>query len=136
MEVIKSILIDSLNGFSLKDIPLYLFQIIVASLLAHIVQIILNKKWNTKVICNSALIVSSVTVLVSVAKYSLPFSILALGIIFLFKPDKDEPVISKIALLIMGLIGFGCGVGSVFQTLLGVILVILIIFFTPLKKSE
>jgi len=136
MNLIKNILIDSLNGFSVKDIPLFIFQILVAGFLAHIAQVLINKKFKTAVICNSALIAVSITVLASIVKYSLPFAVLGLGIILLFKSNKtDEPVISKVALLIMSLIGLGCGVGSVVQTIVGAIFIMLIILFTPLKKD-
>lgn len=136
MELIKNMLIDSLNGFSAKDIPLFLFQILVAGLLAHLFQIIINKKWKSGVICNSALIATTIAILASIVKYSLPFAILALAILLWLKPKQDDNVISKITLLIIGLIGVGCGVGSVALTILGVIVLSLIILFTPLKSDE
>lgn len=134
MDLVKSILIDSLNGFSAKDIPLFIFQILVSAILAHIVQISLNKKWNTGVICNSVLIAVSITVLTSIVKYSLPFAVMGLAVILLFKKNKEESLMSKIGLLIVGVIGVGCGVGSTIQTVLGVAIILLIILFTPLKK--
>ncbi len=137
MDLIKNILIDSLNGFSAKDIPLYIFQILVAGFLAQIIQIALNKKLKSKVICNSALIASSITIVASIVKYSLPFAVLGLGLLLLLKSNKnEESFISKIALFIMALIGLGCGVGSVVQTIIGAIFIILIILFTPVEKSE
>ena len=135
MDLIKSILIDSLNGFSAKDLPLFIFQILVAATLAHITQLILNKKWKEAVICNSALMAISITVLTSIVKYSLPFAIMGLAVVFLFKRNKEESLISKVAMLIVGVIGVGCGVGSVIQTIVGVILILLVIVFTPLKKK-
>jgi hypothetical protein len=134
MNLIKNILIDSLNGFSAKDIPLFIFQILVAGTLAHITQIVINKKWQEGVICNSALIAVVITVLTSIVKYSLPFAIMGLAVIVLFKKNKDESFISKLALLVMGVIGVGCGVGSVIQTIIGIVVVLLIVLFTPLKK--
>jgi len=136
MDVIKNILIDSLNGFSIRDIPLFIFQILVAGILAHVTQMVINKKWQQGVICNSALIAVSITVLTSIVKYSLPFAVMGLAVILLFKPNKEESTISKIALLGVGIIGVGCGVGSVIQTIIGVIFMLLIVLFTPLKESE
>ena len=136
MEIIKNILIDSLNGFSAKDIPLFLFQILMAGLLAHLFQIVINKKWKTGVICNSALIATTLAVLAAIVKYSLPFAVLGLAIVLWLKPKQDDSIISKIALLIVGLIGVGCGVGSVALTILGVIVLSLIVLFTPLKSDE
>jgi hypothetical protein len=137
MDLIKNILIDSLNGFSARDIPLYIFQIIIAGLLAHITQILINKKFQTAVICNSALIAAGITVIASIVKYSLPFAVLGLGLMLLLKSNKkEETVISKIALFIIALIGLGCGVGSVVQTIIGAVFIMLIILFTPVEKSE
>jgi hypothetical protein len=137
MDLIKSILIDSLNGFSAKDIPLYIFQILVAGFLAHVIQILLNKKFKTAVICNSALIAVGVTIVASIVKYSLPFAVLGLGLMLMLKSNKqDEKGISRIALFLMALIGLGCGVGSVIQTSIGAIFIMLIILFTPVEKSE
>ncbi len=136
MGTIKNILIDSLNGFSAKDIPLFIFQILVAGLLAHLFQIIINKKWKTGVICNSALIATTLAILSAIVKYSLPFAVLALAVIVWLKPKSTDSTISKIALVIVGLIGVGCGVGSVALTILGTIILFLIILFTPLKSDE
>ena len=136
MGTIKNILIDSLNGFSAKDIPLFIFQILVAGLLAHLFQIIINKKWKTGVICNSALIATTLAILSAIVKYSLPFSVLALAVILWLKPKSTDSTTSKIALVIVGLIGVGCGVGSVALTILGTIILFLIILFTPMKYDE
>jgi len=136
MDLIKNILIDSLNGFSAKDIPLFIFQILMAGTLAHVFQLTINKKWKQGVICNSALIAVSITVLTSIVKYSLPFAVMGLAVVLLFKPNSEESVISKIALLSVGIIGVGCGVGSVIQTIIGVVFILLIVLFTPLKDSE
>jgi len=134
MDLIKNILIDSLNGFSAKDIPLFIFQILVAGTLAHLTQIVLNKKWKESVICNSALIAVSIAILTSIVKYSLPFAIMGLAVVLLFKKNKEEAFISKVATLVVGMIGVGCGVGSVVQTIIGVVLILFIVIFTPVKK--
>jgi hypothetical protein len=99
------------------------------------VQIVFNKKWQDKVICNGALIATVLTVLTSIVKYSVPFAIMGLAVILLFKNNKEQSLISRIALLIVAMIGVGCGVGSVFQTIVGVLFILLIILFTPLKRS-
>ena len=107
---------------------------VVASTLAHLTQIVINKKWKEGVICNSALIAVTIAILTSVVKYSLPFAIMGLAVVLLFKKNKEEPFISKLALLIVGVIGVGCGIGSVIQTIVGVVFILLIVLFTPLKK--
>ncbi|MGV6861468.1 MAG: hypothetical protein ACWA41_06835 [Putridiphycobacter sp.] len=136
METIKNIFIDSLNGFSAKDIPLFLFQILMAALLAHVFQLVVNKKWKSEVINHSALMSTTIAILAAIVKYALPFAVLALAVILWFKPKTDASTISKLSMVIVGMIGVGCGVGSVVLTTLGFGLLLLIILFTPLKSSE
>ncbi|HIP35287.1 MAG TPA: hypothetical protein EYG85_00355 [Crocinitomix sp.] len=136
METLKNILIDSLNGFSANDIPLFIFQILVAGLLAHIFQIVVNKKLKTSIITNSALIATTIAILSAIVKYSLPFSILALAIILWLKPKQNDTYMSKITLFIVGFIGVGCGVGSVILTIFGTLILLFILLFMPLKNNE
>ena len=77
MDLIKEILIDSLNGFSAKLIPLFLFQLLVAGFLGHLLQKIANRKFGSEVIQYGGLIALSIALLSSFVKYSLPFSVLA-----------------------------------------------------------
>lgn len=136
METLKNILIDSLNGFSANDIPLFIFQILVAGLLAHIFQIVVNKKLKTSIITNSALIATTIAILSAIVKYSLPFSILALAIILWLKPKQNDTYMSKITLFIVGFIGVGCGVGSVILNIFGTLILLFILLFMPLKNNE
>jgi hypothetical protein len=136
MEIINKLLIDSLNGFAVNDIPLFFFQLLTAGLFAHLFQLLINKKWKNNIISNAALISTSVALIASMVKYSLPFAVLALAVLIWFKPNKDETLISKITLLITGIIGVGCGVGSVFQTGLGIIVIMFIILMTPIKTKS
>ena len=135
MNLIKNLFIDSANGMSMSQLPLFIFQILCAALCAHLVQVVLNKKWKEGVICNASLIATVLTVLTSIVKYSVPFALMGLAVVLLFRSNKEESMISKIALLIVAMIGVGCGVGSVFQTIIGVLFILLIILFTPLKRS-
>ena len=87
----------------------------------------INKKWKESVICNSALIGVTIAVLTSMVKYSLPFAVMGLAVVLLFRKNKEMTFISKLALLIVGVIGVGCGIGSVIQTIVGVVFILLIV---------
>lgn len=136
MNTIKSILIDSLNGFSANDIPLFIFQLLVAGLSAHILQIIVNKKFKLVNAQYFALIAIVICVLTGIVKYSLPFAIMGLAAILLFRPQVKENRIDNIMYLLVGFIGVGCGVGSVVQTIIGVFFVFGVLLMTPVKNEE
>jgi len=134
MKMIENIFVDSLNGFPLSQIPLFIFQLLCAAIGAHILQIILNKKLKESVLSHSALIALSVALISSIVKYSLPFSVLGAAVILLLFQRKEKSKLETIANVFVVLIGVGCGVGSVIQTIIGCILLFAILLFTPLKK--
>ena len=132
--MIKELIVDSLNGFSLSYLPFFLLQILGAALLAHVFQIIVNKKAKESLLSNSALIASATALLVSIAKASINFSILGAAVLLLFMKFKEEDKWSVIGRVLIVGIGFGCGVGSLVQTIIGAVVLGLIILFMPLKK--
>lgn len=133
METLKQILIDSFNGLSADQIPLFLFQLLVAGLLGHLLQKILNRKFEDG-LQHGALIAVSIALLTSVVKYSVSFSIVAAGLFFLFGRSKEQSFTSSLGVFMIALLGVGCGVGSVIQTILGFLLLVAVIFFVPIKK--
>ena len=136
MDMIKNILIDSLNGFSPKFIPFFLFQLIVAGFLGHLFQKLLNRKFKTKVLKNAALIAVGVCVLVAISKYVLTFTVLvAAAILVLAISGKKRSEIETIGLFLVIGMAVGCGVGSVVQTVIGAILLFAIILFLPMKSD-
>ena len=136
MEVIKNLIIDSFNGMSLRDLPLFFLQLLVAGFLGYVFQFIVNKKLKKEVVSNAVIIAVGLALIASITKYSLPFVVLALPVIMWLKPKEGEGKFAKIGLLIVGIIGIGCGVGSVVQTILGVMVLSGIILLTPLKANE
>jgi hypothetical protein len=112
MDTIKNILIDGLNGFSLKYIPLFLTQLLTAGFLGYVLQKVMNKKFKEEF-----------TVLASAA------------ILLLVLKNKERSNNESIGLFLVAIIGVGCGVGSIVQTFLAVILLLLVILFLPLKKD-
>lgn len=134
MELIKEILIDSLNGFSPKFIPFFLFQLLVAGFLGHILQKIVNRKFGADIIQYGGLIALSVALLVSFVKYSLPFAVIAAAVLFFLTRSKEFSFHQVLGLFLVGLIGVGCGVGSIVQTGMGFVVLIAVVLFTSMKK--
>ncbi len=134
MEIIKNLFIDGLNGFPVDFIPLFLFQLLCAGLLGLLIQILVNKKMNDKVIENGHLISLSIALMTAIVKYSLPFAVMGAAVLLLFLKGKEFGKVQLIATVLLAIAGVGCGVGSVVQTVLGFIVVGLVVLFTPLKK--
>ncbi len=134
MQTLQNILIDSLNGFSLSQIPLFIFQLLCAGIGAHLFQFVLNRKLENTM-NYAALTAVGVATIASIVKYSLPFSVLGAAIILLLlQKDAKQTKIQTLAQVIVVLIGVGCGIGSVIQTIIGCIIILAVIFFTPIKK--
>lgn len=134
METIKQVMIDSFNGLSVDLIPLFLFQLLMAGLLGYLAEKILNRKFQQEVVSHSSLIAISVSVLASIVKYSLPGSVLAAAVILIFLKSKENTLVQVIGTFMVLVIGVGCGLGSVIQTLIGFVLLGLVILFLPLKR--
>ncbi|MBK9192246.1 MAG: hypothetical protein IPM77_12465 [Crocinitomicaceae bacterium] len=134
METVKQILIDSLNGMSVDLIPLFLFQLLCAALLSHLLQKIFNSKFSDDTLHYSVLTGTGVALLTSIAKYSVSFSVIAAAAILLFTRNKDASKTQTTGLFLVTAVGIGCGTGSVIQTIIGFVLIGAILFFLPVKK--
>jgi len=134
MEILSNIFVDSLNGFPVAQIPLFLFQMLCAGLIGYLVQFIINKKSGEKIIHNGATLALSIAVLTSIVKYSLPFSVMAAAALLLFLRGKEMSKTTVVGYFLLAIAGIGCGVGSIIQTVLGFGLIFLVILFTPVKK--
>ena len=136
MELIKNLLIDSMNGFSPEMIPFFILQLVVASLLGYVLEKILNKKFNDLNLKNSALLALGIALICSVAKFSVPIAIIAAAIILLLGMNKERSQNQTIGLFLVSVIGAGCGVGSVVVTFLAFIFLSAVILFLPLKSED
>ena len=134
MNSIKQIFIDSFNGLPLEQIPLFLFQLLMAGLMGHLLQKIANRKFGNDTIQHGGLIATGVALLTSIVKYSLPFAVIAAALILLLGKTRDQLFHQTLGLFLVALVGLGCGVGSVVQTCIGLILVSATILFIPIKK--
>lgn len=136
MELLKSLLLDSLNGFSLKFLPLMILQLFVAALLGLIIEKIVNKKFGENILSNSALLAIVTCFIADIAKVSVAFSVLMgallIGVIISMKVSS---VMKSIGLFIVLAVALACGIGSVVQAILGTVFILMVIFFTPLKEE-
>jgi len=133
MNVIQDIFVDSLNGFPVSQLPLFIFQLVVAGLLGFIIQFVLNKKSGEEPLKRGTFIAVSVAILSAIAKYSLPFAVLAAACILLLANNQKATGLQRFGLFLFVAVGIGCGVGSVVLTGVGAIALVVMIAFTPLK---
>ncbi len=134
MEAIKNLIVDCLNGFSFDQIPLFFFQLLIAGLLAHVFQLLLNKKMGEKIIENGALIAVGIAILTAVVKYNEPFAILGAAVILILLKGESKSKLETLALVMVLILGVSCGIGSVVLAILGACMIYALILFTPLKK--
>lgn len=135
MNSIKQIFVDSLNGLSLDLIPLFLFQLFSAALMAYVLDFLLKKKSGEHPVEHAVVLAVSVALLTSLAKYSVALSVIGAALILLLVRNKERNSLQTITLLLFSLIGFGCGSASVIQTMIGFVVVCLIVVFMPLKSK-
>ena len=134
MNALQNFFVDNLNGFALDQIPLFLFQLLAAGLSAFVFQFLLNKKMGEVVVEYAVLTAVSVALLAAVVKLNEPTAILGAAVLVLFLRNAVESKIEAIGLVVVVLLGIGCGVGSVVLTGLGALILYALVFFTPLKK--
>jgi len=134
MNFVKDLLVDAMNGFSPRFIPFFILQILSAALMAHLFQKLYNRKLKSEVLDWSALIATTVTILVALAKNSIVIAVLGAAVILLFTKMKDAGKSEILGLIIINLIAIGCGSGSIIQTVIGCLVLFCVILFTPLKE--
>lgn len=134
MNALQNFFVDNLNGFSLGQIPLFLFQLLAAGLMGYVFQLILNKKMGETIVEYGALTALSIALLTAVVKLNEPTAILGAAVLLLFLRNTAKSKIETIGLVVVVILGLGCGVGSVVLTGLGAVVIYGVVFLTPLKK--
>ena len=134
--MLKQILTDSLNGFAAKDIPFFIFQLLVAAVLSQVFQIIWNKKYKTDTAKSFAVMGTGFALLTVFAKYSVAFAILALAIVLWMTRGEFKPGNNTISSLIVGIIGVGVGSGNIVLTGIGFIVLVAILLFAPSTEDN
>lgn len=136
MNTLKDFIVDNLNGFAFSHIPLFIFQLLMAGILAFCFQFLYNKKFKKSLIQNSVFSAVLVAFLVSLVKGTLSFSVLGAAVILLYFKSKEQSRLSLLGHLAILTISIGCGIGSVIQTLIGFIIISLVLIFTPLNDQN
>lgn len=131
----KNILINSLNGFAVSDIPMFIFQLLIALFLIRLVQLVWTKKFDIKRTSNILIIGIAFTFMAILAKYSLPFAILSLGVILWVGKKEKSSDNERLLNLIVGLIGVGVGSFNIVLTAIVTCLMLLIIWFLTNKNN-
>jgi uncharacterized membrane protein YjjP (DUF1212 family) len=108
MDTLKQIFIDSLNGLSLDQIPLFLFQLLCAGLLGYLTEKILNRKFGLEVVTHATLIAFVAALLASLVKYSVPASVIAAAVLFIFIKTKEDSRIQILGTFIVLALGLSC----------------------------
>lgn len=131
----KKILINSLNGFSANDIPMFIFQLLVAALLVRLVQLVWSKKFNAERGNYFVVMALVFTFMAIVAKYSLPFAVLSVGVILWLGKSENQTENRQLLKLIVGLIGIGVGSFNIVLTIMLTLLILMIVWFFPNKED-
>jgi hypothetical protein len=136
MELLESLLLDSLNGFSPKFIPLMILQLLVAGFLALIIEKVVNRKLKEDLLSKSALIAVVVCFMADVSKVSVAFSVLMAALLIAFVISLKIHSSSKLIGLFMVIaIALACGIGSLVQAVLTTVIILSVFYFTPLKEE-
>jgi uncharacterized membrane protein len=131
----KNILINSLNGFSAADIPMFIFQLLVAALLVRLIQLAWSKRFAIATGNHYVLMGIVFTFMAMIAKYSVPFAILSVAVIIWMGRSENSDDTSKLLKLLVGVIGIGVGSANVVLTAVVTTLILLIIWFFPNKNN-
>jgi hypothetical protein len=136
MEILKDFIIDNLNGFAFDQLPLFIFQLLTAGLFAFCFQFIFNRKFKNETVQFGVLTAVIVAFLASLVKGTLSFSVLGAAAILLFFKSKSDDKLTVLSNITFIVIGIGCGIGSVVQTGIGLIVVGIVLLLTPLKGQD
>lgn len=134
----KQILIDSLNGFSFKDLPLFLFHLASAVVLGLILGWIYKFKTNAekKEILFFPILALGIALLAALIKISVAFAIAGLVAVLFLKPlTEKKSSEQQIYYFLLAVLAVGCGVGSVVLSVLGGGLIFLFLLLVPKAKS-
>ena len=131
----KNILVNSLNGFAVADLPMFIFQVLVSLLLVRLVQLIWTKRFNVQRTNHLLIAGLAFTFLAILSKYSVPFAVLSVGVILWMGKAEQRSDNERLLYLVTGLIGVGVGSFNIVLTAIITFLMILIIWFFPNKSD-
>lgn len=133
----KQIFIDSLNGFSFKYLPLFLFHIMSAVAMALILGLIY--RWKTdgekKEVYTMTLIGLGIALLAALIKISVAFAIAGLIAVLFLRPfTQNKTSEQQVYYFLLAVLSVGCGLGSVVLT--GLVAPIIFLFLLLVPKAK
>jgi uncharacterized membrane protein YhiD involved in acid resistance len=142
MDMIKSFLIDNLSGFSPKNIPSFLFSLIICAVLSFLLGKIYAKYGNSlsnrKSFARNFLLLALTTMfIITVVKSSLALSLGLVGALSIvrFRSAIKEP--EELTYLFLNIaIGLGCGAGLSLLTIIAFVLFYVFIRYSNRKQEE
>lgn len=136
MDFFKDLFLDALNGFSPRFIPLFFLQLLASAFMGHVLHLAVRKKFNDHSGSGFALLATGLCLLTTLVKYSLPFTVLAAAVILLLLGNVKRTRLQLTFLVLTGTLAVGCGIGSVVQSFLGFIVILLILLFIPVEQTN
>jgi hypothetical protein len=142
MNAAKSFLMDNFSGFSPKNIPSFLFSLIICAILSYLLGKIYSKYGNSlsnrKSFARNFLLLAITTMFViTVVKSSLALSLGLVGALSIvrFRAAIKEP--EELTYLFLNIaIGLGCGAGLSLLTIIAFLIFVFFIWFTNRSKKE
>lgn len=104
--------------------------------MGHLLNIAAVKKFKISGTSVFVLIATLVCLLAALSKFSLTFAVLSAAVILLLLASKRDNNIEVVMTALVSAIGVGCGTGSVVQTFIGFVFVLLVIVFIPVEKQK
>lgn len=140
--MLKQFLIDNFSGFSPKNIPAFLFSLVICAILSYTLGKIYAKYGNSlsnrKAFARNFLLLALTTMFViTVVKSSLALSLGLVGALSIvrFRAAIKEP--EELTYLFLNIaIGLGCGAGLSLLTIIAFVIFIFFIWFTNRTKKE
>lgn len=142
MNIVKTFLMDNLSGFSPKNIPSFLFSLIICAILSYLLGKIYAKYGNSlsnrKSFARNFLLLALTTMfIITVVKSSLALSLGLVGALSIvrFRSAIKEP--EELTYLFLNIaIGLGCGAGLSLLTIIAFVLFYVFIRFSNRKQEE
>ena len=129
MDLLKELLLNSLQGMKLRDVYFVIFQLSIAGILSLSLKCLFKRKIEKQ---DNLYLLVPLSVLVALFSMWTQLSVsLAIGlllVVLLFRPSFNFEKKESVLFLTSGMFAFGCGSGQVFLTLIGFMVVAAIMF--------
>lgn len=123
---------DNMVGFSMADIPVFVFQLFYAGLLAFLLVKLVRGKKDDRNIAAYVTLGIALALTTAVVKHSVALGLVALAGLSLLRLAKFKETFDNTLLLILIIVtGVGSGAGMAFPTTIGLVVIVLIQYLLP-----